>query len=144
MVMDEATRAGNNFTLALKRWGGKQVDLAKALGVKPQRIQHWKKRGVSAKLAAKVAKLINANAGEISGLDDESIGEPLAAYNVVSDLSPDDMQKLLEIRRRGDKMRPEDINVLAQTLSGVLSHDDMIHMARVLLEAADKLKQRDT
>lgn len=69
LVMEDQNEYGATFETALKEsqdWT--PTTLAAELGVNPQRIQHWKKRGVSARYAHAVATLIEVSAGSISKL----------------------------------------------------------------------------
>ena len=68
LVMNEATIEGKKFAIALEKSGMKQIGLATQLQVKPQRIVHWKKRGVAASHAALVAEILGVKAADISNL----------------------------------------------------------------------------
>lgn len=69
MVMSDSDIYGLAFTAALKKSDVKPADLARSLGVNPQRITHWKKRGVSAKFAHAVAEMLKVDPRQISGLE---------------------------------------------------------------------------
>lgn len=79
LYMDDTNPTGKKFAAALTVSGIKPADLARELKVLPQRINHWKKRGVSARYSQKVAKLLGVDAGQIASLEDD---EPLSTTQV--------------------------------------------------------------
>jgi SOS-response transcriptional repressor LexA len=68
--MTDENKYGDAFSRALKDKRVKPAVLARELGVGPQRINHWKKRGVSAKYAAAVAAILGTRAAVISNLEE--------------------------------------------------------------------------
>lgn len=80
-LTEEQLAAGKAFTYALESSGMKPADIARTIKGTLQQVNNWKKRGVPAKFAEKIAEKLNASPSEISS-EHFSIKEATPNYNV--------------------------------------------------------------
>lgn len=118
VVMEDMAKYGMGFARALAAKRMSPAKLADDLGVSPQRITHWKKRGVSAKFAHKVATLLDVDPGAIArleGADDLRLVEQRADYAAsLKKLGMADMLAVFEATRR--QLAPRDKLIMAKIL----------------------------
>lgn len=106
LVMSDRTPQGEKFDKLLAEAKIKKKDLAEELGVRPQSIQHWKKRGVSARYASAVAHRLGVDPAEISAVK-ELMSDHILMHEH-SPVLPDTAQILTREQHEAINSKPQD------------------------------------
>ena len=123
--MNKNSNYGQEFSAALQAKGVKPADLARALGVQPQRITHWRTRGVATRYALRVAELLDVPVSTISSVES---GPPQSAA--------DDDRRAAYVKGVGS-MDSRDLLAVLESAASQLSAADKLALAVILISGAE-------
>ncbi|WP_444885025.1 helix-turn-helix domain-containing protein [Microbulbifer sp. PSTR4-B] len=132
---EESKIKGAEFERLARNAGIKWADLARELGVNPQSITHWRKRGVSAPHSVRVAQLLNCKPTDISWVA-ESIAD-----STIQGIRAANFDYLIE--RYGESALEDKLSVIDRgtALSIMRQYEHLSSRAARKIETALKLPQ---
>lgn len=121
---EAANKFGKRFAEALEGKRMAPAELARKLGVSPQRMTHWKNRGVAAKYAARV--------GEILGVNPEHIASIVTVYPPGVTPLPNKFRSALDAAQAGVSVVPGVIRDVQVSYGSTPQESQMLELFRQL------------